>query len=117
MEGEKEEVSEVFDMEDLVLLYIKSPGVYNCDFCRRHLFQASVLKIGTKFWRKTTTWDTMLQMIDYSATADIAYGHPGWTNVMKDIKRVPDEGTPYWSEGMESRGKRAVRRPEQKNVT
>lgn len=56
-------------------------------------------------------------MVDYNASGEIACGHPGWTNVMMNIPRVPREEVLYRSEGRGSRGRRAMWRPEQKNVS
>lgn len=64
LEGRKEKISEENEVEDQTLLCTKIRGVYNRDSRRKDLFYASVLEMGTHFWRKGATWDTMPQTVD-----------------------------------------------------
>lgn len=56
-------------------------------------------------------------MVDYYATQEAACQHLERTNVMTDIPRVPREDAPYQNKEKESREKRVVWRPEEKNVS
>lgn len=47
--GEKEKVSEIFEVRDQALLYIKRLEVYNLDSRPRDLFHASVSEMGILF--------------------------------------------------------------------
>lgn len=71
--------------EHHAVLFIKRPGVYKTDPRRRGLFFLSVSNMEIYFWIKETTWDKMLQMIDYIATVNAGCEDPGWTNVVTNI--------------------------------
>lgn len=87
--GEKK-MSEVFQMEDQALLYIKCPGVLEFDPCRRDPSHASASEMGSLVEKKGDV-EHALQVVDYSVTGETACEHLGWTNVMMDIPRVPRE--------------------------
>lgn len=59
-------------------------------------------------------WDTILHMVDYSATGDTACQHSRWTNVVANIRPVLPEEASYWKGGTESSEKMAMRMSEQK---
>lgn len=74
-EGKEEKVSKVLEMENQALFFIKRAGNYNRDRRRRDFFDASVTETGIHFWRTEAVWDTVLQMVDYIVTGDIACQH------------------------------------------
>lgn len=76
LKGEKEKVSEILEVEDQALSYIKQSGDYSRDPRRQYLFHASVWEIEIQFWKIGATWNTMLQLVNKKATGDIAYQHP-----------------------------------------
>lgn len=59
----------------------------------------------------------MLQLADYNETGDILCQHPGWTSKTTNIPLVPREEDLYRNKATESREKRAMWKPEQKNVS
>lgn len=85
LEGENEKVSEMFEVEDLAFMCVKSPGVHNRSLRRRDLFYPSALEMGIQFWRKEATCNTMLQMVDYNLTGDVLCQHQEWTSVITNI--------------------------------
>lgn len=78
LNGEKEKLSDVFEMTDQASSCVMRSGVYNCDLRREELFHESFSDIGIQFWSKRATWDTMLQMNDYNAIGDHVSTLDGW---------------------------------------
>lgn len=108
VEGGNKMGAEVSEVRDQALLYIKHPLIYNRDPRRKDLLHASVSKKRIYFWKEKATWETMLHMVDYIATADIACQHPGGTNAMTKVSRVTREEAPCRVDPTKSRGEQAI---------
>lgn len=59
----------------------------------------------------------MVQLADYNGAAKICYQHPDWTRPMTNFSRVPLKKALYRSGETGSRRKRAIWRPEKKNMS
>lgn len=55
-------------------------------------------------------------MVDYNVESKIKSQHPEWTKVMSKIPRVPKKKMLYQDEGTSRARRRAMWRPQQKNV-
>lgn len=108
LKREKESVWKVFEAKDQARLCIKRIGVYSRDPRSRDPFSAPVPKMETHSWKKRAMCDTLLSMVDYYTTGDIACQHSGWTNVMTNTPQEAREEALYWSKETERREKRAT---------
>lgn len=104
-------------MKDQTLIFTKSPGVCNRDSRRRNIFHASVLETPIHFWRAGLTWESSLELVLYIVRREIPFQHPGCGNVTSNVPRVSREAVLYRDESTLRAGKRAMSKPEQKNVS
>lgn len=64
---EREREFPVLQAEEQRFIYVKRPGVYNCDLRRKDLFYSFVAEIALQLSRRGAEWEAMPGMVDYNA--------------------------------------------------
>lgn len=107
----------VFEIEDETLTDMKRLGMYSRNPRERRPLHKLLSETPICFQRKGVTWESALERVEYNEGNETLCQHPDWAFVMSSITRVPRKEVLYRDYGAPGTGRRAVWRPERKNMS
>lgn len=104
-----------FVVEQTPLVFTRRRGHYTQDPRVRRLLHLNMHEFGVHFWRVGLTNERALARVNYMSDRVLPCTHPGYTNAVDNVPRVPPHEVVYSNLATEG-GRRRMIRPEQKPV-